>query len=98
MITSSRSLSTLNRNKGKYGHYAKHSMKRIEAVIPPETVSLVTDALMNVGVGGVTVLHGRGKSGDPKLQLLTLQSRETLLTVVNDSIVDKVLDLSLIHI
>lgn len=66
-------------------------MKRIEAVIPPETVSIVTEALMNVGVGGVTVLHGTGKSGDPKLQLLTFQRRETLLAVVDDSIVDEVI-------
>ena len=66
-------------------------MKRIEAVIPPETVKIVSEALMNVGVGGVTVLHGIGKSGDPKLQLLTFQRRDTLLTVVDDSLVDEVI-------
>lgn len=72
-------------------------MKRIEAVIPPETVTIVTEALMNVGVGGVTVLHGMGKSGDPKLQVLTLRPRETLLTVVDDSrvkdVINTILDL-----
>jgi hypothetical protein len=42
-------------------------VKGTETVVPPETVNVISKALMNVSVGGITVLHGTGKSGDPKL-------------------------------
>lgn len=36
-------------------------MKRIEAIIATEKVSAVNDALKKVGVGGVTVVEGKGR-------------------------------------
>ena|SRR5205807_2832589 len=75
-------------------------MKRIEAIIAAEKVRSVNDALKRAGVGGATILDakGRGKGEKPSLQQSRgtgraqseFSSRANIMTVVEDSDVDKV--------
>jgi nitrogen regulatory protein PII len=74
-------------------------MKRVEAVVSQAKVGLVIEALKKVGVGGVTVFEAKGWGRATKI---TRESKKSLtayeklsiksyvLTVVDDSIVDKV--------
>ena len=76
-------------------------MKRVEAIIAAEKVNDVNEALKKAGVGGATVLDakGRGKGEKPVLEsnrgtrrLATEFSvRANVMTVVEDSEVDKVI-------
>ncbi len=73
-------------------------MKRVEAVISTEKLSVVVDALKKIGVGGVTVFDAKGwgrashvmksSKGEAK-DIFTAKSY--LLTVVDDSLVDKII-------
>lgn len=70
-------------------------MKRIEAIITSGKVSAVNDALKNLGVGGVTVLDGKGRGAGPRPQVTgsrgtayfipEFQERSSVMTVVDDS-------------
>ncbi|NOJ27900.1 MAG: P-II family nitrogen regulator [Nitrososphaera sp.] len=74
-------------------------MKRIEAIIASEKVSVVNDALKNAGVSGATILEakGRGKGQKPKVMggrgtsshIAEFSVRANIVTVVNDADVDK---------
>ena len=72
-------------------------MKRVEAVISTEKLSIVVEALKKIGVGGITVFDAKGwgrashviqsnKSEDKNV----FATKSYLLTVVDDSMVDKI--------
>jgi len=66
-------------------------MKRIEAIVQPGMLDQVVAAIKNVGARGVTVSHVRGQgSADPPLAGQYF-SKERVVTVVDDSNVEKVL-------
>lgn len=75
-------------------------MKRIEAVIASEKTDAVNEALKNAGVSGATILDakGRGKGDKPRVaggrgtssHVAEFSTRSCVITVVNDSDVDKV--------
>lgn len=77
-------------------------MKRIEAIIATEKVSAVNDALKKVGVGGVTVVEGKGRGAGRREEVSgargtarfvpEFHSRTSILTVVDDSKVDAVIN------
>ncbi len=77
-------------------------MKRVEAVIATEKVSAVNDALKKAGVGGVTVLDGKGRGAGHRETVTgargtayyvpEFHSRTTMVTVVDDSKVDAVIN------
>jgi nitrogen regulatory protein P-II 1 len=81
--------------------YLERAMKRIEAIIAAEKVSAVNEALQKAGVGGSTILDatGRGKGGKPQIQTgrgtkrlaAEFSVRANVMTVVDDSEVDKVI-------
>jgi nitrogen regulatory protein P-II 1 len=76
-------------------------MKRVEAIIPAEKVSAVSEALRNAGVGGATILDakGRGKGEKPQVQAgrgtrgvsAEFSSRANVVAVVDDSEVENVI-------
>lgn len=67
-------------------------MKRIEAVINPSMKDKVVSAIKKVGVGGVTVsqVQGQGEADPPLVGQYF--SKERIVTVVEDSKVDSILD------
>ncbi|MGI8831909.1 MAG: P-II family nitrogen regulator [Nitrososphaeraceae archaeon] len=77
-------------------------MKRIEAIIASEKVLAVNEALKAAGVGGCTVLDakGRGKGEKPMVEsgrgtsrfVSEFSVRSTLITVVDDSEVDNIIN------
>jgi nitrogen regulatory protein P-II 1 len=77
-------------------------MKRIEAIIASEKLLPVNEALKNAGVGGCTVLDakGRGKGEKPMVEsgrgtsrfTSEFSARSTLITVVDDSEVDNIIN------
>jgi nitrogen regulatory protein P-II 1 len=77
-------------------------MKRVEAIIATEKVSAVNDALKKAGVGGVTVLDGKGRGAGARAQVTggrgtsyhvpEFHSRSAISTVVDDSKVNDVVD------
>jgi len=75
-------------------------MKRVEAVILCDKLDAVIEALKKVGVGGVTVFDAKGLGRSSKFPRDTekasgsytkLNVKSYVLTVVDDSIVDKVI-------
>jgi nitrogen regulatory protein P-II 1 len=75
-------------------------MKRVEAVILYDKLDAVIEALKKVGVGGVTVFDAKGLGRSSKFPRDTekasgsytkLNVKSYVLTVVDDSIVDKVI-------
>ncbi len=76
-------------------------MKRIEAFIKVDKLSLVVDALTNIGVGGLTVIksQGRGSGARPEVggargtakYVAEYNTSNTIITVVDDSKVDSVI-------
>ena len=77
-------------------------MKKVEAVIAPEKVSAVNDALRKAGVGGVTVLDGKGRGAGRREAVSgargtayfvpEFHSRTSIITVVDDSKVEAVVN------
>jgi nitrogen regulatory protein P-II 1 len=75
-------------------------MKRVEAIISAEKVSTVNEALRNVGIGGATILDGKGRGKGEKPQVQSgrgtrgvsaeFSSRANVM-VVDDSEVEKVI-------
>lgn len=66
-------------------------MKRIEAIVQPVILDQVVRAIKKVGVGGLTVSHAQGQgTAEPPL-VGQYFSRERVVTVVDDSKVDKIL-------
>src|ERR671933_1524243 len=76
-------------------------MKSIEAIIASEKVLAVNEALKKAGIGGYTILDakGRGKGEKPQVQTgrgtkrlsAEFSVRANVVTVVDDSEVDKVI-------
>lgn len=77
-------------------------MKRVEAIIPSDRLREVREALKNVGVGGQTITSakGQGSADRPMVgggrgtgrHIAEYNSIEVIMTVVDDSEVDKVVD------
>lgn len=77
-------------------------MKRIEAVIPSEKVSAVNEALRAANVGGVTCVDAKGRGAGKREAMHTgrgtgryvpeFHSRSSIVTVVDDSKVDAVVN------
>ncbi|HET6730201.1 MAG TPA: P-II family nitrogen regulator [Nitrososphaeraceae archaeon] len=77
-------------------------MKRIEAIVPNEKISAVSEALKKVGIGGCTVLEakGRGKGEKPIVEsgrgtsrfVSEFSVRANIVTVVSDSQVETVVN------
>ena len=67
-------------------------MKRIEAVVNPAMRDKVVSAIKKVGVGGVTVSHAQGQGAAEPPLVGQYFSKERIVTVVEDSKVDAVLD------
>lgn len=80
-------------------------MKRIEAIIPSNRLNLVVSAIEETGVSGITILEskGRGKGARPALrssrgtstQIAEFNSLATIIVIVEDSKVDKTIDVIL---
>ena len=76
-------------------------MKRKEAIVAAEKVSAVNDALKKAGVGGTTVLDAKGRGKGEKPQVMANRGtkrlaaefsvRANIITVVDDSDVDKII-------
>jgi nitrogen regulatory protein P-II 1 len=75
-------------------------MKRVEAVIAQDKLDAVVDALKKAGVGGITIFDAKGWGRATKLSrnaekapgsYTKFNLKSYLLTVVDDSIVDKVI-------
>lgn len=67
-------------------------MKRIEAFVQPDMRDKVVKAIKKVGVGGITVSHAQGQGkADPPLAG-QYYSKDIVLTMVDDSKVDSILD------
>lgn len=75
-------------------------MKRVEAVIAQEKLDSVVEALKKTGVGGITIFDAKGWGRATKLSRnaekasgshIKLNLKYYVLTVVDDSIVDKVI-------
>jgi nitrogen regulatory protein P-II 1 len=74
-------------------------MKRIEAIIQSDKQKNVVDALTKEGVGGVTITRslGRGAGERPRIggkhgMEIQYNSVDTIVTVVEDSKVDKIIN------
>ena len=77
-------------------------MKRIEAIIATEKVSDVNDALKKAGVGGVTIHDAKGRGAGHRAEVQSsrgtatfvpeFHSRSSVVTVVDDSKVDAVIN------
>lgn len=76
-------------------------MKRIEAIIPSNKMSLVISAIEVVSIAGITVVEsrGRGKGARPsvrssrgtKMQQAEYNSLITIITIVDDSNVEQII-------
>lgn len=74
-------------------------MKRIDAIIATEKVSVVNGALKKAGVGGIMVLDGKGRGAGHREAgysrgyfVPKFHPRTCLMTVVNDSKVEDVIN------
>jgi nitrogen regulatory protein P-II 1 len=66
-------------------------MKKIEAIVKPESRDLVVSAIKKIGVGGVTVYPVRGQgAADPPL-VGQYFSKEMIVCVVDDPKLDDIL-------
>ncbi len=80
-------------------------MKRVEAIIPNNKMSLVVSAIEDVGVTGITVVdsRGRGKGARPsvrssrgtKMQPAEYNNLITVITIVDDAKVEQVVNATL---
>jgi nitrogen regulatory protein P-II 1 len=73
-------------------------MKRVEAIISNDKLAAVIETLKKTGVGGITVFNARGWGRASRLAKIKrnadendLDPKSYLLTVVDDSLVDKVI-------
>ena len=83
-----------------YDQQMIENVKRIEAIIPNNKMSLVISAIENAGIMGITVMdsRGRGKGTRPlvrssrgtKMQLAEYNNLITVITIVEDSKVEGV--------
>jgi len=77
-------------------------MKRIEAVIPSEKLGIVNEELKKVGIGGLIVSEVKGRGAGKRAPVAVARgtsyyvpefhSRTLLITIVDDSLVDKVVN------
>lgn len=77
-------------------------MKRIEAVIPSDRLREVREAVKNAGATGLLILSGKGQGAGQRpmrsdmrgtaRHLAEYNTIESVMTVVDDSMVDKVVD------
>lgn len=78
------------------------TMKRIEAIIPANRLNLIVTAIEETGVSGITTIEskGRGKAARPSLrssrgtstQIAEYNSLITVITIVEDSRADQIVD------
>jgi len=67
-------------------------MKQIATIIQPGMIDQVVKAIKKVGVGGITVLHAQGQGAADAPLVGQYFSKELVLTVVDDSKVEEVLN------
>lgn len=77
-------------------------MKRIETIIPANRLNLIVAAIEEIGVSGITTVEskGRGKASRPSLrssrgtstQIAGYNSLVTIITIVEDSLVDQIVE------
>jgi nitrogen regulatory protein P-II 1 len=77
-------------------------MKRIETIIPSNRLNLIVAAIEGIGVSGITTIEskGRGKAARPSLrssrgtstQIAEYNSLVTIVTIVEDSQADQIVD------
>ena len=69
-------------------------MKRIEAVVQSEVSRQVVRAVRETGVGGVTLIESLGQGAGERPEIagkqIEFNSTDVIITVVNDSDIDKV--------
>jgi len=64
-------------------------MKRLDIIVKPDKMNSVMEAIIKVGVGGLTVLNARGiGTADPPL-VGQSYSRKIIVVIVDDSKIDK---------
>lgn len=77
-------------------------MKKIEALVHSDKTTAVVHALSKEGIGGMTVIPGRGQGAAPRAEVSTgrgtsrvtamYNAIDTVVTVVDDSKVDSVIN------
>lgn len=67
-------------------------MKRIETIIQPSMRDRVVTAIKKQGVGGITVWHTQGQGAAEPPLVGQYYSNEAIVTVVQDSKVDAILN------
>jgi nitrogen regulatory protein P-II 1 len=67
-------------------------MKQIATIIQPGMVEQVVKAIKKAGVGGITVLHAQGQGEADAPLVGQYFSKELIVTVVDDSKVEDVLN------
>jgi nitrogen regulatory protein P-II 1 len=80
--------------------YGSKIMKRIEAIVAAHKADSTTSALMGMGLGGLTVYNSKGKGSMERPMVASgrashafraeYNSNATIVTIVKDSMVDKV--------
>ncbi len=76
-------------------------MKRVEIIVPAHKVDSTANALIGLGLGGLTVYNSKGKGSIERPMVASglaahafrakYNSNSVIITVVKDSIVDKVM-------
>jgi nitrogen regulatory protein P-II 1 len=67
-------------------------MKRVEAIIQPNMLESVVEVLRKIGVGGFTVLDGKGQgSAEPPL-VGEYYSKNIIIVVVDDEKADDIME------
>ena len=67
-------------------------MKKIEAVIQPDMLEPVIKTLRKIGVGGLTVLEGKGQGAAEPPLVGQFFSKNIVVVVVEDEKVDEVME------
>ncbi len=64
-------------------------MKRLDIIVKPDKMNSVMEAIIKVGVGGLTVLNARGMGTAEAPLVGQSYSREVIIVIVDDSKVNK---------
>ena len=67
-------------------------MKKIEAIIQPDMLNDVIKGIRKIGVGGLTVYNAQGQGGAEPPLVGQFFSRNILMTVVDDSKADDIME------
>ncbi len=67
-------------------------MKRVEAIIQPNMLEAVVKALRKIGVGGFTVLDGKGQGAAEPPLVGEYYSKNIIIVVVDDDKADEIME------